>query len=137
MSKADHLDQMNAVREPGIENGAYANLAVVANSVEEVVIDSEEDRQTHWNRMMAELMGKETGYCKGRGGSMHIADVDRCNNLGSTGIVGGNQAPAVGAALAEKYKKTGKVVLSFFGDGSTNTGSFHESMNISTSLLPT
>jgi pyruvate/2-oxoglutarate/acetoin dehydrogenase E1 component/TPP-dependent pyruvate/acetoin dehydrogenase alpha subunit len=84
--------------------------------------------------MMAELMGKETGYCKGRGGSMHIADVDKCNNLGSTGIVGGNQAPAVGAALAEKYKKTGKVVLSFFGDGSTNCGSFHESMNLASAL---
>ena len=96
--------------------------------------DSEQERQNHWNQMMAELMGKETGYCKGRGGSMHIADVDRCNNLGSTGIVGGNQAPAVGAALAEKYKKTGKVVLSFFGDGSTNTGSFHEAMNMASTL---
>jgi 2-oxoisovalerate dehydrogenase E1 component len=96
--------------------------------------DSEEQRQNHWNQMMAELMGKETGYCKGRGGSMHIADVDKCNNLGSTGIVGGNQAPAVGAALAEKYKKTGKVVLSFFGDGSCNTGSFHEAMNMASTL---
>lgn len=96
--------------------------------------DTEKDRQHHWNQMMAELMGKETGYCKGRGGSMHIADVDKCNNLGSTGIVGGNQAPAVGAALAEKYRKTGKVVLSFFGDGSTNTGSFHEAMNMASTL---
>jgi len=96
--------------------------------------DSEDDRQNHWNQMMAELMGKETGYCKGRGGSMHIAEVDEQNNLGSTGIVGGNQAPAVGAALAEKYKKTGKVVLSFFGDGSTNCGSFHESMNMASTL---
>ncbi|MHC4118628.1 MAG: alpha-ketoacid dehydrogenase subunit alpha/beta [Planctomycetota bacterium] len=96
--------------------------------------ENEQERQDHWNQMMAELMGKETGYCKGRGGSMHIADVDRCNNLGSTGIVGGNQAPAVGAALAEKYKKTGKVVLSFFGDGSTNCGSFHEAMNMASTL---
>jgi len=96
--------------------------------------DNEQDRQSHWNQMMAELMGKETGYCKGRGGSMHIADVDKCNNLGSTGIVGGNQAPAVGAALAERYKKTGRVVLSFFGDGSTNCGSFHESMNMASTL---
>jgi len=96
--------------------------------------DSEADRQNHWNQMMAELMGKETGYCKGRGGSMHIAEVDKQNNLGSTGIVGGNQPPAVGAALAEKYKKTGKVVLSFFGDGSTNTGTFHESMNMASTL---
>ena len=96
--------------------------------------DSEDDRQSHWNQMMAELMGRETGYCKGRGGSMHIADVDRCNNLGSTGIVGGNQPPAVGAALAEKYKKSGRVVLSFFGDGSTNTGTFHESMNMASAM---
>jgi len=96
--------------------------------------DSEQERQSHWNQMMAELMGKETGYCKGRGGSMHIAEVSKCNNLGSTGIVGGNQAPAVGAALAEKYKKAGKIVLSFFGDGSTNCGSFHESMNMASTL---
>ncbi|MFC1738843.1 pyruvate dehydrogenase complex E1 component subunit beta [Planctomycetota bacterium] len=94
---------------------------------------SEEDRQKHWNRMMAELMGRETGYCNGRGGSMHIADVMK-GNLGSTGIVGGNIPPAVGAAIAEKYKKTGQVVLSFFGDGSTNTGSFHESMNMASVL---
>ena len=93
----------------------------------------QEQRQEHWNRMMAELMGKQTGYCSGRGGSMHIADVQK-GNLGSTGIVGGNIPPAVGAALAEKYKKTGAVVVSFFGDGSTNTGSFHESMNMASVL---
>jgi 2-oxoisovalerate dehydrogenase E1 component len=91
--------------------------------------EGEEGRQRHWNRMMAELMGKETGYCSGRGGSMHIADVMN-GNLGSTGIVGGNIPNAVGAALAEKHKKTGAVVLSFFGDGSTNTGAFHEAMNM-------
>ncbi|MDI9433500.1 MAG: dehydrogenase E1 component subunit alpha/beta [Planctomycetota bacterium] len=96
--------------------------------------DGDKARQDHWNAMMAELMGRETGYCKGRGGSMHIAEVERQNNLGSTGIVGGNQPPAVGAALAEKYKKSGKVVLSFFGDGATNTGTFHESMNMASTL---
>lgn len=96
--------------------------------------DTEADRQNHWNAMMAELMGRETGYCKGRGGSMHIAEVEKQNNLGSTGIVGGNQPPAVGAALAEKFKKSGKVVLSFFGDGSCNTGTFHESMNMASTL---
>ena len=95
--------------------------------------EGEKGRQDHWNRMMAELMGKETGYCKGRGGSMHIADVSK-GNLGSTGIVGGNIPPAVGAAMAEKHKKTGAVVLSFFGDGSTNTGSFHESMNMASAM---
>jgi pyruvate/2-oxoglutarate/acetoin dehydrogenase E1 component/TPP-dependent pyruvate/acetoin dehydrogenase alpha subunit len=97
--------------------------------------ENEQERQMHWNRMMAELMGRETGYCKGRGGSMHIAEVEKQNNIGSTGIVGGNQAPSVGAALAEKYKKTGKVVVSYFGDGSTNTGSFHESMNMASALM--
>jgi pyruvate/2-oxoglutarate/acetoin dehydrogenase E1 component/TPP-dependent pyruvate/acetoin dehydrogenase alpha subunit len=96
--------------------------------------NSEQERQAHWNAMMAELMGKETGYCKGRGGSMHIAEVEHQNNLGSTGIVGGNQPPAVGAALAEKLKKSGRVVLSFFGDGSCNTGTFHESMNMAATL---
>jgi len=96
--------------------------------------DTEEERQDHWNRMMAELMGKETGYCKGRGGSMHIADVQKCNNLGSTGIVGGNIPVAVGAALAEHYLGTSAVVLCFFGDGATNTGSFHESMNMAATM---
>jgi 2-oxoisovalerate dehydrogenase E1 component len=96
--------------------------------------DTEQDRQNHWNAMMAELMGRETGYCKGRGGSMHIAEVEKQHNLGSTGIVGGNQPPAVGAALAEKFKNTGKVVLSFFGDGACNTGTFHESMNMAATL---
>jgi pyruvate/2-oxoglutarate/acetoin dehydrogenase E1 component/TPP-dependent pyruvate/acetoin dehydrogenase alpha subunit len=114
----------------GSTHRGHGHWGVIGNKY----ANSEEDRQTHWNRMMAELMGKESGYCKGRGGSMHIADVDKCNNLGSTGIVGGNQAPAVGAAMAEKSKKTGKVVLSFFGDGSTNTGSFHEAMNMASTL---
>jgi 2-oxoisovalerate dehydrogenase E1 component len=94
----------------------------------------EKARQEHWNKMMAELMGKATGYCKGRGGSMHIADVEK-GNLGSTGIVGGNIPIGTGAALAEKLKGTGAVVLTFFGDGATNTGSFHESLNMGSALL--
>ena len=89
----------------------------------------EQQRQDHWNKMMAELMGKSTGYCKGRGGSMHIADVEK-GNLGATGIVGGNIPVGTGAALAEKLKGTGAVVLCYFGDGASNTGSFHESMNM-------
>ena len=91
-------------------------------------------RQEHWNRMMAELMGKATGYCKGRGGSMHIADVEK-GNLGSTGIVGGNIPIGTGAALAEKLKGTGAVVLCYFGDGATNTGSFHEALNMGATML--
>lgn len=95
---------------------------------------TEEARQEHWNKMMAELMGKATGYCKGRGGSMHIADVQK-GNLGSTGIVGGNIPVATGAALAEALKGTGAVTLCFFGDGASNTGSFHESLNMGSALL--
>ncbi len=79
--------------------------------------------------MMAELCGKSTGYCKGRGGSMHIADVET-GNLGATGIVGSNIPVAAGAALSCKLLKNGKVVLCFFGDGASNTGTFHESLNM-------
>ncbi len=81
------------------------------------------------NKMMAELLGKVTGYCKGKGGSMHIADVD-AGNLGANGVVGGGHGIAVGAALTQKLKKTGKIVLCFFGDGAANEGSFHEALNL-------
>ena len=88
-----------------------------------------EEKQTHYNKMMAEVLGKSGGYCKGKGGSMHIADVDH-GNLGATGIVAGNIPVAVGAALAQKLQKTGSVVVCFFGDGASNTGNFHESLNM-------
>jgi pyruvate/2-oxoglutarate/acetoin dehydrogenase E1 component/TPP-dependent pyruvate/acetoin dehydrogenase alpha subunit len=88
-----------------------------------------EEKQRHYNRMMAEVLGKSGGYCKGKGGSMHIADVDH-GNLGATGIVGGNIPVAVGAALAQKLQGTDRVVLCFFGDGASNTGNFHESLNM-------
>jgi 2-oxoisovalerate dehydrogenase E1 component len=91
--------------------------------------ETEEEKQVHYNKMMAEVLGKSGGYCKGKGGSMHIADVSH-GNLGATGIVGGNIPVAVGAALAQKLMNTGKVVLCFFGDGATNTGNFHEAMNM-------
>jgi acetoin:2,6-dichlorophenolindophenol oxidoreductase subunit alpha len=80
-------------------------------------------------RMFAEFFGKTTGYCKGRGGSMHIADVAK-GNLGANGIVGGGIPIAVGAALSAKRLKTGKVVVSFFGDGANNEGAFHEALNM-------
>jgi pyruvate dehydrogenase E1 component alpha subunit len=79
--------------------------------------------------MLAELCGKATGYCKGRGGSMHIADVSK-GNLGATGIVGSNIPVATGAGLSVKMRKTDQVVLCFFGDGATNQGCFHESLNM-------
>lgn len=80
-------------------------------------------------KMFAEFFGKETGYCKGRGGSMHIADVQQ-GNLGANGIVGGGIPIAVGAALTAKTLQTGKVVLCFFGDGANNEGAFHEALNM-------
>jgi len=80
-------------------------------------------------QMFAELLGKETGYCRGRGGSMHIADLE-LGNLGANGIVGGGIPIATGAALASKLKKDGKVTLCFFGDGATNQGVFHEAVNL-------
>lgn len=80
-------------------------------------------------RMMAELCGRETGYCHGKGGSMHIADTD-IGILGANGIVGGGFNLACGAALRAKMKKTDNVCVCFFGDGATETGAFHEAMNI-------
>ena len=81
------------------------------------------------NKMMAELLGKETGYCKGKGGSMHIADVDR-GNLGANGVVGGGHCISVGAALTTVMKKLDRIVVCFFGDGAANEGSFHEALNL-------
>ena len=78
--------------------------------------------------MMAELFGKKTGYCKGKGGSMHIADVD-IGILGANGIAGGGLPLAVGAGLSSKLRQTDQVTACFFGDGSSNNGTFHESLN--------
>jgi len=88
-----------------------------------------EAKQEHYNKMMAEVLGRSGGYCKGKGGSMHIADVEH-GNLGATGIVAGNIPVAVGAALAQKIQGTDRVVVCFFGDGASNTGNFHEALNM-------
>ncbi|HUV15289.1 MAG TPA: thiamine pyrophosphate-dependent dehydrogenase E1 component subunit alpha [Pelolinea sp.] len=79
--------------------------------------------------MMAELMGRATGYCKGRGGSMHVADLKQ-KNLGANGIVGGGIPFATGAGMAIKQKKTDQVVISFLSDGAVNNGVFLESINL-------
>ena len=79
---------------------------------------------------MAELFGKKTGYCKGKGGSMHIADMEKMNHLGANGIVGGGQPISAGSALASKILGDGAVTVGCFGDGATNEGSFHESLNM-------
>lgn len=79
--------------------------------------------------MMAELYGKKTGYCKGKGGSMHIADVD-LGILGANGIVGGGPPIATGAAFAMQYLERDNVAVCFFGDGASNQGTFHEGVNM-------
>ncbi len=79
--------------------------------------------------MMAELFGRSTGVCKGKGGSMHIADVDK-GMLGANGIVGSGIPLATGAGLTAKLKKNGNVSVGFFGDGASNQGQFHESLNM-------
>ena len=81
------------------------------------------------NRMMAEILGKKTGYSKGKGGSMHIMALDK-GILGANGIVGGEIPIATGAAYASKLKGSGEVTVAFFGDGATNEGTFHESVNM-------
>jgi pyruvate dehydrogenase E1 component alpha subunit len=79
--------------------------------------------------MMAEFLGKEAGYCRGRGGSMHIADLAG-GNLGATGVVGSGIPTSVGIALALQMRRSDKVLLSYFGDGANNLGEFHESLNM-------
>ncbi len=80
-------------------------------------------------RMFAELLGREDGYCRGRGGSMHIADLSN-GNLGANGVVAGSLTIAVGAAQSLKMQKKDNIVLCFFGDGAVNEGSFHEALNL-------
>ncbi len=86
-------------------------------------------RGAETDRMLAEILGKVTGYCKGKGGSMHIVDMDK-GILGANGIVGAGIPIATGAAYSAKYRGTDQVVLSFFGDAASNQGAFHESLNM-------
>jgi len=80
-------------------------------------------------RMFAEFFGKENGYCRGRGGSMHIADVEG-GNLGANGIVAGGLPIAVGVGMSIRMQKQDRVCMVFFGDGATNEGAFHEALNM-------
>ncbi len=86
-------------------------------------------RGADMGRMMAEILGKETGYSKGKGGSMHIMAMD-LGILGANGIVGGGIPTATGAAYSAKYRGTDQVTLCFFGDGASNEGTFHECINM-------
>lgn len=81
------------------------------------------------SKTMAEILGKETGYCRGKGGSMHVADA-AVGNLGATAVVGSAIPIAVGAALSSQMRKTKQVVACFFGDGASNNGTFHEALNM-------
>src|SRR6202166_3136873 len=81
------------------------------------------------DRMFAELLGKEAGYCKGKGGSMHIADPET-GNLGANAIVGGSIGIATGAAFSSKYLKNGRVAVCFFGEGALGQGVLYEELNL-------
>ena len=85
------------------------------------------------NLMMAELYGRATGYSKGKGGSMHIADISK-GIIGANGIVGAGIPIAVGAGFAHKYRETDGVAVTFFGDGASNRGTFHEGLNMAAAL---
>ena len=82
-----------------------------------------------FDRMFAELFGRATGYCRGKGGSMHISNME-LGMLGANGIVGAGPPIAVGAAFSTKFRNTDRVAVSFFGDGASNEGSFHEAANM-------
>ncbi len=119
----------------------YVGQEAVAAGLMSVLTDEDQITSTHrghghaiakgaeFRPMFAELYAKTTGYCKGRGGSMHIVDMNR-GMLGANAIVGGGIPIAVGAAFASQYRGDGTVAVSFFGDGATNIGAFHESVNM-------
>jgi len=119
----------------------YVGQEAVAAGVMSVLTDDDQITSTHrghghaiakgaeFRPMFAELYGKTTGYCKGRGGSMHIVDMSR-GMLGANAIVGGGIPIAIGAAFASQYRGDGTVAVTFFGDGATNIGAFHESVNM-------
>jgi len=131
-------------RLPGILH-LYVGEEAVAAGVCGALNDDDHITSTHrghghlvakggdFNRMMAELMGKATGYCKGKGGPMHISDTS-LGMLGANGIVGAGSPIAVGAAFANRYRGRGQVAVAFFGDGSTNIGAFHEAANMACAL---
>ena len=133
-----------AGRMPGFIH-LYVGQEAVAAGVCAALRDDDQVSSTHrghghlvakggdLSRMMAELMGKATGYCGGKGGSMHVCDLD-LNMLGANGIVGGGVPIAVGAGFANKYRANGAVSVAFFGDGATNIGAFHEAANMAAAL---
>ena len=133
-----------AGRVPGFIH-LYVGQEAVAAGVCTALRDTDQVSSTHrghghlvakggdLSRMMAELMGKAAGYCGGKGGSMHVCDLD-LNMLGANGIVGGGVPIAVGAGFANQYRANGAVSVAFFGDGATNIGAFHEAANMAATL---
>ena len=133
-----------AAKLPGFLH-LYVGQEAVAAGVCTTLGDDDQITSTHrghghlvakggqFNEMMAELMGKSTGYCKGKGGSMHISNLD-VGMLGANGIVGAGAPIAVGAGFTNKYQDNGNVAVAFFGDGSTNIGAFHEAANMACAL---
>ncbi len=119
-----------AIGQEGVAAGVCANLRT-----EDYIASTHRGhghalaKRMDLNKFMAEIYGKINGFCKGRGGSMHLADWEN-GILGSNGIVGGGIPIATGVAYACKYKGTDQVVVSFFGEGATGTGAFHEALNL-------
>ena len=137
-------EQAGILMESGRVPGAlhlYVGQEAVAAGVMVHLADTDQITSTHrghghlvakggdFKAMFAELFGRSTGSCKGKGGSMHISDLS-LGMLGANGIVGGGPPIAVGAAFADKYRGDGAVAVSFFGDGASNEGSFHEAANM-------
>jgi len=137
-SKVSELFAANKI--PGVVH-LYIGEEAVASGVGATLNDTDYITSTHRGHghllakggvikyMLAELFGKKTGYCKGKGGSMHIADIN-LGILGANGIVGGGPPLATGAALAAQYRDTDAVAVCFFGDGASNQGTTHEAMNL-------
>ena len=137
-SKVSELFAANKI--PGVVH-LYIGEEAVASGVCATLTDADYITSTHRGHghllakggvikyMLAEMFGKKTGYCKGKGGSMHIADIE-LGILGANGIVGGGPPLATGAALAAQYRDTDAVAVCFFGDGASNQGTTHEAMNL-------
>jgi len=142
----DYITSTHRGHGHAIAKGAYSLLGMKAEQLAKWMGESWEGQgreellpralQLHLNRTMAELLGREDGYCRGRGGGMHIADF-HVNHLGANAIVGGSLGIATGAGLAAQRLENGRVVACLFGDGAANNGIFHESLNFSAmSQLP-
>ncbi|WP_422071337.1 thiamine pyrophosphate-dependent dehydrogenase E1 component subunit alpha [Tranquillimonas rosea] len=137
----DNANQLYlAAKMPGLTH-MYSGQEAVAVGICEALEDDDRITSTHrghghcvakgaeFKQMFCELLGKAEGYCRGKGGSMHIADTSH-GNLGANAIVGGSMGIATGAALSAKLQKTGRIAVCFFGDGATAQGLWYEVMNM-------